>query len=147
MFHAPAPPEPPIAPAHVAEETLSAIRGQDYALRGVLELDLTYSATAVGEKGQRAACAALALAVDAESGMVLAPDVAVSSLPAGDALAKVFLKAIQVEKALPREVRVRNQRFQETLAPLMEFFGTKVRVAKKLPAMDEAMAGLLQFMG
>ena len=64
-------------------------------MRGVMELDLIYSGAAIGKKGERSACASIAMAVDAASGMVLAPEVADSSVAAGDTLAKVFLKAIQ----------------------------------------------------
>jgi hypothetical protein len=79
MFQAILPPEPPVAPARLAEETLSTVRGQDYAVRGVMELDLTYSGAAIGKKGERNSCAAIAMAVDAESGMVLAPEVAAAT--------------------------------------------------------------------
>ena len=145
MFHSILPPEPPIAPARLAEETLLAIRGQDYAVRGVMELDLTYSGASIGKKGERNACASVAMAVDAESGMVLAPEVTDSRVPAGDTLAKVFLKAIQPSRTLPKEVRVRSEKFKDSLAPLMESFGVTVRVANRLPASDEARSHLLGF--
>jgi hypothetical protein len=57
--------------------------------------------------------------------MVLAPEVTDSSIPAGDTLAKVFLKAIQTTRTLPREVRVRSQKLKDSLAPLMEPFGVR----------------------
>src|SRR5205807_8663535 len=145
MFQSILPPEPPVAPARLAEETLLAIRGQDYAVRGVMELDVTYSGAAIGKKGERNSCAAIAMAVDAESGTVLAPEVADSSGPAGDALAKVFLKAIEASRTLPKEVRVRNQRVKDCLAPLMESLGVTIRVASRLPASDEARSHLRSF--
>jgi hypothetical protein len=46
-----------------------------------MELDLTYSGAAIGKKGERNACASIAIAVDAESGMVLAPEVTDSREP------------------------------------------------------------------
>jgi len=147
MFKATLPAEPPPVPVRLAEETLHALRGKDYAVRGVVELDLTYSGAAIGKKGERSACAAIAMAVDAESGMVLAPEVADSSVAAGETLAKVFLKAIETSRAVPREVRVRSQRLKECLVPLMESFGVTVRVAKKLPATDRARSHLLGFFG
>ena len=147
MFHAILPPEPPVAPVQLAEETLLAVRAQDYAVRGVMELDLTYSGASIGKKNERNACASIAIAVDAGSGMVLAPEVANSSVAAGDTLAKVFLRAIQASRTLPREVRVRKQEFKDSLAPLMESFGVTVRVAKRLPATDEAMSHLQGFLG
>ena len=114
-------------------------------MRGVMELDLIYSGAAIGKKGERRACASIAMAVDAASGMVLAPEVADSSVAAGDTLAKVFLKAIQASRTLPREVRVRSQRLKDCLAPLIESFGVAVRVASQLPASDEARSHLLGF--
>jgi hypothetical protein len=140
------PPEPPVAPVRLAEETLRSLRGQDYAMRGVMELDLTYSGAAIGKKGERNACAAIAIAVDAPSGMVLAPEVTDSSVAAGEMLAKVFLKAVQTTRLLPQEVRVRNQRLKDSLAPLMESFGVAIRVASRLPASEMALSQLMGFM-
>jgi hypothetical protein len=145
MFQSILPPEPPVAPARLAEETLLAIRGQNYAVRGVMELDVTYSGAAIGKKGERNSCAMIAMAVDAESGMVLAPEVADSSVAAGDTVARVFLKAIQTSRTLPREVRVRSQKLKDCLTPLMESLGVAVCVARKLPASDEARAHLFGF--
>jgi hypothetical protein len=145
MLQSMLPPEPPAAPVRLAEETLLSLRGRDYAVRGVMELDHIHSGAAIGKKSERSACASIALAVDAESGMVLAPEVTDSSVPAGDALAKVFLKAIQASRTLPEEVKVRSQRVKDCLAPLMESFGVRVRVASKLAAADEARSHLLGF--
>jgi hypothetical protein len=147
MFHATLPPEPPITPARLEEETLLATRSQNYTVRGAMELDLTYSAGSIGKKGQRNACSAIAIAVDADTGMVLAPEVSNSSVPAGDTLARVFLKAIQSSGTLPREVRVRSHKFKDSLVPLMNSFGVTVCVAKRMPASDRALAQLLNFLG
>lgn len=70
-----------------------------------------------------------------------------SSVPAGDTMAKVFLKAIQPSRTLPNEVRVRSQKYKDSLAPLMKSFGVTVRVASRLPVLDEAKAHLLDFLG
>jgi len=145
MFHSILPAEPPVAPVRLAKETLSALRGRDFAARGVMELDLIYTGAAIGKKGERNACASIAIAVDAESGTVLAPKVTDSSGPSGDALAEVFLKAIEASRTLPTEVRVRNQRVKDCLAPLMEFLGVTIRVASRLPASDAARSHLRGF--
>ena len=110
-----------------------------------MELDLIYSGAAIGKKGERRACASIAMAVDAASGMVLAPEVADSGVAAGDTLAKVFFKAIQPSRTMPKKVRVRKQKFKDSLAPLMESLGVTVRVASRLPASDEARSHLLDF--
>ncbi len=145
MFHSTLPPEALVAPVQLAEETLLAIRTHDYAVRGVMELDHIQSGAAIGKKCERNACASIAIAVDAESGTVLAPEVTDSRVAAGEALANVFLKAIQASRTLPKEVRLRSQRLKDCLAPLIESFGVAVRVASQLPASDEARTHLLGF--
>jgi hypothetical protein len=147
MFHSILPPELPVAPARLPEETLLAIRGRDYVVRGAMELDLTYSGASIGKKGERKACTAIAIAVDAKSGMVLAPEVSDSRVPAGDTLVKVFLKAIQASRTLPEEVRVRSQKFKDSVAPILESLGVAVRVTRKLSASDQALSHLLDFLG
>jgi len=57
------PAEPPIPPVRLEEEALQQLRGQDYAVRGVMELDHILSGAAVGKKNERKACASFALAV------------------------------------------------------------------------------------
>ena len=41
---------------------------------------------------------------------------------------------------------MRNQRFKESIAPLMDSLGVAFRVAKRLPAADEAQFHLLSFL-
>ena len=139
------PAEPPVCPVRLEEETLRQLRGQDYAWRGVMELDHILAGTPIGKKSERKACASIALAVDAESGIFYAPEATDSRVTAGDALAKVFLKAIQASRTLPKEVHVRSQRLKDCLAPIMEPLGVAIRVTSRLPAMDEARSHLLRF--
>jgi len=140
------PAEPPIPPVQLNEEILRPLRSQDYAVRGAMELDYILSGTPIGKKNERKVCATIELAVDAGSGMVLAPDMLDSSTSPGDALARVFFSAVQTTRILPQEVRVRNQRLKESIAPLMDSLGVAVQVAKRLPAADEAQAHLLSFL-
>jgi len=139
------PAEPPVCPVRLEEEALRQVLCQDYALRGVMELDHFFPGTPIGKKNERKACASIALAVDAESGIVYAPEATDSRVAAGDALAKVFLKAIQASRTLPKEVHVRSQRLKDCLAPIMELLGVAIRVTSRLPAMDEARSHLLRF--
>jgi hypothetical protein len=101
----------------------------------------------VGKANERAACVAIALAVDAETGIVYAPEAIDTSVPTAEALARVFLKAVLSNRAFPREVRLRSQKHAASLGPLMESFGVTLRVANRLPAAEEARAHLLGFMG
>lgn len=67
------PPERPAEPVKIPEELLGRLRGRDYALRGAMELEYIFSGAAVGKANERPSCAAIALAVDADSGIVYAP--------------------------------------------------------------------------
>jgi hypothetical protein len=141
------PPAPPAPSASLEEKSLEILRGQDYAVRGTMELDYIFTGAPVGKKKERKACMSLALAVDADSGAVYAPEATDASIAPGDALAKVFVKAVQSSGALPQEVRVRSQELKKSLTPLMQSFGIKLRVAKQLPAADEARTSLLSLLG
>jgi hypothetical protein len=139
------PAEPPVCPVRLEETALRQVLCQDYALRGVIELDHILAGTPIGKKNERKACASIALAVDAESGIVYAPEATDSRVAAGDALARVFLKAVQASRTLPKEVHVRSQRLKDCLAPIMEPLGVAIRVTSRLPAMEEARSHLLRF--
>jgi hypothetical protein len=140
------PAEPPLPLVQLNEEILRPLRGRDYAVGGVMELDYILSGAPIGRKSERKVCASIALAVDANSGMVLASEMSDSGATAGEALAKAFLRAIQGSRVLPQEVRVRNERLKESIAPLLGSFGVSVGVARRLPAADEAQAYLLSFL-
>jgi hypothetical protein len=140
------PAEPPVTPVQLDEATLRALRNRDYAVGGAMELDGIYSGTPIGKKSERKASACFALAVDAESGMVLAPDISADNAPAAELLVKVFINAVQSTRTMPKEVKVRSQRLKESIAPLLESLGVTVQVSKRLPAADEARAHLLGFM-
>lgn len=140
------PAEPPVRPVELNEETRRALHHQDYAVRGVMELDCVLTGTQIGKKNERKASAAIALAVDAESGMVLAPELSADNAPPWEQMARVFLQGIQSTRTLPQEVRVRSERFREGLAPLLEALGVRVQVAERLPGADRVRAHLLDFM-
>jgi aconitase B len=110
-----------------------------------MELDHLVSAAPVGKPNERKSCAAISLAVDAESGMILAPEINKAGVEAGDAVARVFFKAVQANRALPKEVRVRSQKLKDSLVPLMDSFGVSIRVLSRLPGADRARAHLLSY--
>jgi hypothetical protein len=139
------PTEPPLPPVYLNEETLRRLRDEDYPVGGEMELDYIFGGVPIGKKNERKACASIAIAVDADTGMVYAPEVTDSSVPCGDALSRVFLKAIQSSHALPTEVRVRSQKLKDSLDQLMRSLGVKLHVASQLPTADEAREHLLGF--
>jgi hypothetical protein len=141
------PSEPPLPKVQLGEERLRHLRTRDHAVRGVMELDYFLSGAMIGKKSERKACPCIALAVDADSGIVFPPELASPSVSAGDVLAGALLKAIQTGRALPREIRVRSGRFKDCLDPLSEFCGAPIKVVGSLPALEEAREQLLRMMG
>jgi len=141
------PSEPPLPRVQLGEEQIRQLRSHDHAASGVMELDCFLSCAVIGKKSERKACPCIALAVDADSGIVFPPELASPSVSAGDVLAMALLKAIQTGRALPREIRVRSGRFKDCLAPLSELCGAPIRVVGSLPALEEAREQLLRMMG
>lgn len=139
------PPEPSLPPAQIGPEETATVRKGDYPIRGVIELDYFVSVIAVGKKSERKACTAVALAVDAESGFVYQPQLADPQTSAGNMLIRALIGAIQSTNVFPSEVRLRNLRIQDCLAPVAESLGLPLRVVQQLPALDEARESLLQY--
>jgi hypothetical protein len=131
----------------IDEARIQRIRDSRHPLQGVLEVDHFYGAGMIGEKNQRKSCFRMALAVDAKSGFVYAPEVSSPRPSTGDVLMRVILRAIESTCALPREVHVRSGEFKVLLEPLAQALGFSLRVMKSLPALDFAKCQFLEMMG
>jgi len=140
------PVEPPLPPARLNEETVRQLRAHDYRVGGAIELDYMQTGAPVGKKNERKACTCIGIGADARSGLLYPPEVTDSSVPAGDSLARVFAAAVKATGALPSRVTVRNDRLKQSLNPLLESLGVEVRVAVKLPVVDEARNHLMAFL-
>ncbi|MDR3725235.1 MAG: hypothetical protein P4K83_12225 [Terracidiphilus sp.] len=143
---APVPAELPMEAARLDEELLRQIKKLDLPVRGAIEVGHTYGMGAVGGKYERKASTTLALAADAVSGMIYAPELAPPGTPVADSLAKVFMKAVLSGRVMPSEVCVRGE-FKTALAPLTRSFGVTVKPVAKLRAVENALASLQEMMG
>jgi hypothetical protein len=142
-------PEPPIAAPQipVVDETLLAkVRERNYAVVGALELDHFFGAGMVGDRDERKACLRVGLATDARSGFLFQPEVASAEDSTGEILVRVILNAISGGRFIPQEIRVRRKEFEVLLEGLACRLGSSVRVAKRLPALDQAKNHLLAMM-
>jgi hypothetical protein len=140
------PPEPPLPPAQLDPQKAQQLRGRDYPIRGGLELDYILSTAPMGNRNERKSCTSVGIGADPGNGLLYPPVVGDGSVSPGDSLARVFAGAVEANRALPAEVRVRTKRFKDSLAPLLGSFGVEVRVASRLPAADDARAHLMRFM-
>ena len=141
------PSEPTVSPAPRAAEQLHQLRDRDYVVRGVLELDYFLTGAMIGKKTERKAWVGVALAVDADSGILFPPELAPPAVSAADALVKALTKAVETGGALPREIRVRSSRFKDCLQPFFEACGFPIKVVSSLPTLAAAQKQLLRMLG
>jgi hypothetical protein len=142
MIRPPLPSQTPLSAVRLTEEQLGELKGRDYPVRGTIELDYIVSTAAVGKKNERKACTCIGLAVDA-GGFLFPPELTSPTVSPADVLAAALLKAIQASRALPKEVRIRDPRFKECLAPLSSSAGVSIKVVASLPALEQAREHLL----
>ena len=143
LLRAPLPSQPSLSPARLTEKQFGELKGRDYPVRGMVELNYIVSAAAIGKKSERKACTCVGLAVDANSGFLFPPELASPTVSPADVLAAVLLKAIQASRTFPQEVRVCDSRFKDCLAPLSSSCGVPIKVVDSLPALEQARTHLL----
>jgi uncharacterized protein DUF6930 len=139
--------EAPLSPVQLKREHLRQLRNRDHAIRGVIELDYFLSGAVVGKKNERKACVRIALAVDADTGIVFPPALAPPGVSVGEALAMAIIKMVETSRALPTEVRVQSKRFKDYLGLISEACGIAITVVPSLPTLADARANLLGMMG
>jgi hypothetical protein len=132
------PPEPPLPRVELRDDQSRQLRDCDYTMRGVMELDYFISTAMIGGKDERQALGCVALAADADSGIVFPPEIGSPNALAGDVLVSAIIKAVRSARALPQEIRVQNRRFKECLGPVSELCGFPIKVVGSLPALEEA---------
>ncbi len=147
MRSAPEPPPVPVQVPEVDETLLAKVRKRNYAVAGALEIDHFFGSGMVGEKDERKACLRVGIATDARSGYLFQPDVGNAGDSTGEILVRVVLNAILGGRFVPQEIRVRHREFEVLLQGLAHRLGSSVRVAKSLPALDQAKKHLLAMMG
>jgi hypothetical protein len=146
LVEATLPKEPPLAKVELGQEELRRLRGQDYAIRGVLELDHFSSGAKLGNKNERKACVGVAMAVDSETGLVFPPEISPPGDSIANALGRAILRAAEVSRAFPQEVRVSKRKYKDCLDPISELCGFPVNVVRSLPALAHARESMLRML-
>ena len=142
--------EPPATTPEAAplqQGRIRKIRDRTYPVRGVFEVDHFYGSAMIGKKDERKACVRIGLVADADSGMLLPPELGMPERATSDIIATVVLNAVEAAQRLPREIRVAQHQLKTLLEPLAAELGITVRTAKRLPALQEAKQELLTMMG
>jgi hypothetical protein len=146
LVEATLPKEPALERMQLGPEELRRLHKQDYAIRGVLEVDHFSSGAQLGNKNQRKGCLGVAMAVDSETGLVFPPEMAAPGDSIANALGRAILRASEVRRAFPHEVRVSQRKYKDCLDPISEVCGFPVNVVRSLPALAEARESILRMM-
>jgi hypothetical protein len=116
VVHKVAPPEP--VPEELDEQSLAALKKQDYAIRGTVEVEHFYTGAPLGKKEERKACLRAGLVVDAEAMFVYSAEVAGPSESDAQIVNRVLLKAIESAKFVPARVLVQDESVRVLLSGL-----------------------------
>jgi uncharacterized protein DUF6930 len=146
LVEATLPKEPPLAKVQLGPDELRRLLKQDYAIRGVLELDHFSSGAQLGNKNQRKGYVGVAMAVDSETGLVFPPEMVAPGDSIANALGRAILRASEVSRAFPQEVRVSKRSYKDCLEPVSELCGFPVNVVRSLPALAQARESMLRMM-
>ena len=86
------------------------------------------------------------MAVDSETGLVFPPEMAAPGDSIANALGSAILRASEVSRAFPQEVRVSKRSYKDCLEPISELCGFPVNVVRSLPALAQARESMLRMM-
>jgi hypothetical protein len=130
---------------------LTAMRQQFPHQKFSLEADLFVMPSAIQEKDDpRPLLPYLLLIVEGRSGMIVGNEIAVAK-PALDAVwaqAQMgMMDTITRLQAIPQQISVRDQRLHDLLVPIAAGLGIRLKVARRLRALDEARAAFEAWMG
>jgi hypothetical protein len=141
-------PEPELkkaAPAPLDPQLLESLKKLP-EVTNVIEIELTMLPMPVREKKDRPFFPYLLMLVDASSELILGNDM-LQPLPSLDAMRAEFpTKVAEYLLKLgvkPLKIAVRTERTAQSLAPLAEELGIRIKISPRLPALDSAM----EFMG
>jgi hypothetical protein len=135
------------APAALDEARIRGILERQPGAGSAIEADHFYTAARVGGRHERPACAKFAIAVDSGNGFAFPPATGLPEKTTGELLADAILQAVETTGAIPKEIRVRSAEHKALAEGLAKALGTKVTVAKSLPALDEVKNSLLEMLG
>jgi len=147
LVHAPEPPSSRLQAVAIDEARINDIQQRLFLQRGFLEADHFFALAEIGGKNERKACMSAAAVCDGDSGHAFQPELGRPGEPAGDLLVRAILGAIQNNRIVPREIRVRKQGFKFMLHGLSEGLGIEVRAKKLLPMLDPFRRELLAHLG
>lgn len=138
-------PEPiPARATRMLEEGAAAAIVQQYPARiKRVEVDLYGLTTIQEERGTRPYLGYHLMVVESESHMILGSGLLVADPSLDDMWAKLpglFVQTMLRFGHLPAEVRVRSDRVHYYLAPVADQLGIRLKVSRRMPALDSARA-------
>jgi len=100
----------------------------------------------VREPGQRPFHPRATLVVDASSGMILHLGLGSGQFKAEEVQAEL-LRALETTRTIPARITARGEEVAACLEPIAKAIGARLEQATDLPALDEALAGMDDYLG
>ena len=144
----PVPARPVIRPDPASEplpEALAELRTFAAQRSGAMEMEAVVTHAVIGEKHERPSFLIVILAVDATTGMVLAPEAAKAADSIAPAFVRVLTQAAKGAGALPSAIHHAGS--LHVIKPLLDALGIPLEQRQDLPKFQAAVGGLLEHLG
>ena len=134
--------EPTLPEMSIDELRLRKIQKQSLKQDTPWEMDCFYLSGGVIQDRDRPYYLRCVMVAHKQSGFIFHADMLSSEQDTFSSLRRVFLEAIEKHDLLPNELHVRDELTWETLKPLAEKLGCRLRLTRNLPAIFEAKGAL-----
>ncbi len=138
------PPKP--LPPPVADEALRPILAKCRPAVARWEFGNTPISGVVREPGERPFHPRATLVVDASSGMILHVGLGSGQFKAEE-IQTEFLRALEATRTIPARISARGEEVVACLTPIAKAIGARLEQATDLPALDEALASMDDYLG
>lgn len=139
-------PDPPLTPFAPPQHEMDQLRKLPQAPGMVWEFDSALMPGASILEEGKPCFGRMALLVESGSGIVVGAQARAGGVAPGVATGAAFVSLLLQSHRLPSRLLLRNPRWHPVVEGVCDALGIEVRIAKRLPALEEALADLERFM-
>ncbi|MBX3735025.1 MAG: hypothetical protein KF791_20810 [Verrucomicrobiae bacterium] len=135
-------PDPPLSPYVPPQSEMDPLRSLPRTRQLVVEFDSALMPGASFRENGRPCFGRVALLVESVNGIVIGGKASSGAMHPGDAAGAALVSLLRQAPVLPSMLVLRNPRWRPVVEGVCGALGIEVRMAKRLPALDEALAHL-----
>ncbi len=139
-------PDPPLSPFTPPQHELDRLRKLPLTPGLVFEFDSALMPRASCIEDGRPCFGRMAVLVESRSGIVIGAQAKPGGVAPGVATGEVFVSLLLQSPRLPSKVVLRNPRWRPVIQGVCSALEIEIRMAKRLPALEEALSHLERFM-